>query len=832
MNEACEPSQLDELKSCPVPVTHRRLRHCHMLWHQAMDRYHEAEQFRANLNATIEALRTVSFMLQNEKGAFGDFDKWYEPWRTRLKNDSFSRWLNDARVTVVHQQDLDSYSVAEIRLLTYEQNTVATIPIPIHTSPSVILENPALLALFNSPADAGLHAGSGALLVERKWSTKELGGKEILSALAHVYGLLADMVLNAHSHLGRMDCIPAGSSSTDFPLAYDRTGVLRCMYAGAEQRTQRFVVSTKQEAVPRAVEAPHVDPKVAIERYGLDELFPVGELEQLDPVAIAERFVHISKRIMRRDKCHQRMMFIRDGKGTWQQLVLTAKDRTEKHIFMQLIAQFVEAQGCDALIEISEVWTAQVPFDKPLMVGDVENIPGRTEELAVLVATRDGLQRTYLTPIKRGRFGGIKLGDTIRLDNQHLNYLRPVIEVWIRQQTFRAQDGTQSRTWEPDALDLCPCGGPNRYAECCREKRISLGRDGSSEKLHKALADADLKRAETIARASLAQYVIWIKQHTAPALYSGAAGKEFYEQIVTTDVLALQSHVQDMIFVLSAAGKEELILPQLRRLREIVGVPTIAMRLVAMAASWLFESGRSEEGVLELDALGRVEDVSDSLALALVARFRDLSPAKSKGVLTRAIEVATCDEERQLARLDLARYLAKNAEADHALVLVRLLLSELGSTASPEVESAALILLWTITNSNEDFQAAYRQMQRDEQFHYAHRNAIYLIDHGKYPEAECILRTLVEAGDVEAKVLLVDSRIRSGASDSAFALFTSIQPDSVPEKLKYPYAVAASLLALAGCSEVRGQAIALLQALPPTDGEQQNQVTVLLESLG
>jgi hypothetical protein len=60
------PAPDNDLQGCPIPSTHRRLRHSHMLWHQAMEHYHEAEEFQANLNATIEALRNVSFVLQSE----------------------------------------------------------------------------------------------------------------------------------------------------------------------------------------------------------------------------------------------------------------------------------------------------------------------------------------------------------------------------------------------------------------------------------------------------------------------------------------------------------------------------------------------------------------------------------------------------------------------------------------------------------------------------------------------------------------------------------------------------------------------------------------------
>jgi hypothetical protein len=86
------------LQRCPIPRTHRRMRHAHELWHQALQSYHAPEKFHANLNATIQALRSVTLMLQNEKAVFPDFDEWYGPWQQKLKDDTLSKWLNDARV--------------------------------------------------------------------------------------------------------------------------------------------------------------------------------------------------------------------------------------------------------------------------------------------------------------------------------------------------------------------------------------------------------------------------------------------------------------------------------------------------------------------------------------------------------------------------------------------------------------------------------------------------------------------------------------------------------------------------------------------------------------
>ena len=158
------------------------MRYTHELWHQALESYHKPEKFHANLNATIQALRSVTLMLQNQKAVFPDFDEWYGPWQKKLKEDALSKWLNDARVTVFHVGDLESYSSAEVKLITWRQEVLSSVSVPIQTPAQLILENPALLNLLDPSKKCSSDFEDGFLTIERRWSTRDLGGKEILAS--------------------------------------------------------------------------------------------------------------------------------------------------------------------------------------------------------------------------------------------------------------------------------------------------------------------------------------------------------------------------------------------------------------------------------------------------------------------------------------------------------------------------------------------------------------------------------------------------------------------------------------------------------------------------
>ncbi len=632
-----------------------------------------------------------------------------------------------------------------------------------------------------------------------------------------------------------MNCISANEEHPDFPSPHDRTGVLRCMVASVEARTERFKASTREPLVPSAeLDYTEIDSVEIAMRYGFDDRMPKVASGGFDPLTLAKKFQFIAKRILRRDKHHARMMFIRDGRGSWHNITLSARDRTEKYVLMQLVAQFVEAQGCDAIIEIAEVWTALATSDVQQSTKGVEGIPGSGEALSVMVAAREGLLHWFLTPIKRGPLGGIKLEDTMEVEKQALTSFEPVIDVWRKQTMFRAQDGTRSRVWEPDILDLCPCGGPERYGQCCRSQIAKLRETKSveSEEEHSG-PDLDPTLEEAKIRSSLARYVIWIRQHTAAAMQAGNSGKQFYDMIVQIDALALQSHIDSMMRALKAVGKSDLALPQLHRLRDLVGVPRLAMRVTALASRWLFECGRPEEAVLELDALGDPFELKDSLALSLVARHFDLSNENREKILQRAIDQSACDEEKHLARLNLASDLVAKDEVAEAESLVRSVLKETEQDRTSSERSAALILLWRITGTEEDFRSATVEMEKDDFALHRYRNASYLIKREKYVEAERLLQNLVESGDVEAKLLTFDARLRRGTNTTARELVSSIDSEKLPSNLRFPYAVSmAHLVLVGGFLELREKAISLLADLPANGGEQDKQVKLLMNLLG
>src|SRR5581483_12093847 len=103
---------------------------------------------------------------------------------------------------------------------------------------------------------------------------------------------------------------------------------------------------------------------------------------------------------------------------------------------------------------------------------------------------------------------------------------------------------------------------------------------------------SDFALAEKHARADVAQYVIWVKEHTT---FTINTARGLYQELADIDTLALEVLLLDLGMVQKANGTDAAFVPQLRHLARTIGIPTISARLIALASGWFFEAGRLEE---------------------------------------------------------------------------------------------------------------------------------------------------------------------------------------------------------------------------------------------
>src|SRR5260370_41885928 len=98
----------------PVEPAYARLREAKHFWRQALASYDDSESFRINVNACIQALRNVTWLMQSGKDQIPGFDGWYARWQTEMEGDSTLKWLVKARNRIVKHADLKTESKARV----------------------------------------------------------------------------------------------------------------------------------------------------------------------------------------------------------------------------------------------------------------------------------------------------------------------------------------------------------------------------------------------------------------------------------------------------------------------------------------------------------------------------------------------------------------------------------------------------------------------------------------------------------------------------------------------------------------------------------------------
>ena len=233
---------------------------------------------------------------------------------------------------------------------------------------------------------------------------------------------------------------------------------------------------------------------------------------------------------------------------------------------------------------------------------------------------------------------------------------------------------------------------PTGYARW-REKNLA--------KIHEATIVHDPVYFEQLVRAKLAQYVIWVKQHTSPTRH---VAPELHRMFVEVDLPALTDDVKRLGRALMANGHLESFLPQLRHISKIIGVPELSIRITALAVLWSFDNGDYETAVKEIETLGDLERLNDPLALILAVQMLDFPAHKQIQYLTRAVSGAIWEFEKWLAELELAGHLADCGKRDEALRRVDSVLLNLTEKSGYEGMRADLMALrWYITKDEQDF---------------------------------------------------------------------------------------------------------------------------------
>lgn len=780
-----------ELKDCPIPHTHQRLRQAHILWHQASENYQDVALFLTNLNSLIQELRNITFILQSEKSTFRDFDAWYAPWRETLQKDRHGKWLVEARNLVVKQGVLAAASHFNVTFLTYESIEVACLLTDNDLDILSLLKRSDFISIVARLRIAMQDQGDAVLAIERCWSTPELVGSELLEVLGRLYGILANMVLDAHVHLGSLDCIPPPqnnpSQDSEFPERQGRSDLLPCMMRAQAARTDFFSLRTFARMSRGQVSLSSASsPGDVSWRYGFTAADMPKRFDSIDPLRIYEKLVENSKRMLRKDRSLARRMMLRDSHGNWSGHLIMARDRLEKYLMMHLLAQTVREEGCDAIIEVGETWILD-PLTPMSQLDNAPRIPDRKEAISVVLATRDGLRKHAITQFTRGPFGGIKFSDTTEMEEEGMgmgtNYLKPIYRAWYAQNKFEMAKGFRFPVWHQDKLADCVCGSSRPFGVCCLPVLDSP--EPPVENTDDLLQQGKLQDAERHARAGITRYAIWIRQHTA-LLLNAPGRQDDDDELISLDCLALEGHLLRLERWASKTGEVDAVLNTYRRLAEMLGVPTVVRRVIALGARWLIRNDRKEEGILELDRLGPVAELTDTIALSLAAKYGDQEPEEKIRILESAVNFSLDDDERNMSLLRLADYLNEQGSRERALDLIA---GVLKGAEDPDTIRSATALKWQASGSEDDFNILFDLMHADEDDDSRLAGASYMLNFGKPEAAFDLLRSLLDGNHPIACLIAAEGEFQYGNCAAAATRLSNIKvTNSSPAEVRLGFA--------------------------------------------
>lgn len=185
-----------------IPSTLHKLDEANYFLARMFENYHSPFEFQFNLNAFIQAIRNVTFMLQSEEDKPAGFAAWYEETQKELRGNQQLRKFVAARNIIVKQSSLTHKSHVWSGLFRGRKLKLA-IQQEIHPLTETT-------AIFDETKGFGMifldeeHSAIGEQLgIERTWIVQELGDSEVCTVCLEAFNEMAKVVSGALSLFGQ-----------------------------------------------------------------------------------------------------------------------------------------------------------------------------------------------------------------------------------------------------------------------------------------------------------------------------------------------------------------------------------------------------------------------------------------------------------------------------------------------------------------------------------------------------------------------------------------------------------------------------------------------------
>ena len=540
---------------CLIAPAEQRLIDCLQLWQAVKKAYFNPDGFRLALNNCIQALRSVTFVLQKHKSHFPHFDQWYSLWQRSMGEDAQMKWLVNARNVIVKEGDLETYSeVGAAVIESWYEPPVLVMKVP----PFKRTEEIALI--LSEKLSSAASKELGILRLERRWVDSRLPHHELLEVLSHCFEVLTKLLLDAHG------CIAGDSPAEECSWYRQQTtaasAVPPCMIRQESDRTIWLHLSTSRFLRPyqKPMKLTKEMESIARKRYKFVEA-PKEDLEGAAGFETeAKTLFQFAKNVLSADGHHGPMAILGYPDGSRHHIPLEMEDRAAKHLIFRQLATYISKTGADSVILINEAWVG-TPEDMARGLYPVDS-PSRREALQLVAANNSGQLFQYTVLFHKDEKGEIVFGDEMVSEGEP-NFLQPILSAWFGKK-YRIPIFEKTKdTYRIEKTDLCPCKSGNRFENCCE----AMMPTNAKKRPFELLLAQKYDEALIAYRAFLTQYIIWYNEHTVPLVKNEPLEAD---DLLRIDIDAVIGTVSGIADCLDALGRADEIDEFLSRAVDII----------------------------------------------------------------------------------------------------------------------------------------------------------------------------------------------------------------------------------------------------------------------
>jgi hypothetical protein len=336
-----------------VRLLNRRLKESSKFWYQCADEYNSIDDFLSSLNALIQSLRNITFILQSNKSLIPSFDEWYSGQKQEMEADKIMKKLNEARVLVVHRTDLELKSYAVLNILNLEKQPILKWQID-PFQPLEDIEVPELNSEFKRLLNEKFR--SPVLQLERKWVAEFISEEEILETLAYCYNILKKTVENAYKQ--------ASISIADSGLnLIEVDSYLSLSETPGEKRFTYYDLDLKKYKIQHtSIKPTKSDVQEAKDRYTDNAKLlkhSIPTMKGKNPVEDLSFYSEHARLILQKDGYHIPLVLFYYNDKLPSPYALSLAARTDLYMCIQEVSRIIKSgKNISGIIIISEMWSS------------------------------------------------------------------------------------------------------------------------------------------------------------------------------------------------------------------------------------------------------------------------------------------------------------------------------------------------------------------------------------------------------------------------------------------------------------------------------------------